>query len=64
MYDGSGGNGHGVNHYDVSKHPVSCKIGTITPEGGASLYCYQCDLDVLDNNLKEHLEKLGIDISG
>lgn len=64
LYDGSGGNGHGVAHYESSKHPVSCKIGTITPEGTASLYCYECDSDVLDKKLGEHLGKLGIDIGG
>jgi len=52
-----------VNHYDTTKHPVSCKIGTITPEGKASLYCYTCDLDVLDKHLGDHLRRLGIDIS-
>jgi len=42
-YDGTGGNGHGIAHYENSRHPVSCKIGTITPEGKASLYCYECN---------------------
>jgi len=23
-------------------------MGTITPEGGASVYCYKCDKDVID----------------
>jgi ubiquitin carboxyl-terminal hydrolase 5/13 len=34
-FDGSGGNGHGMAHYEASRHPVSCKLGTITPEGTA-----------------------------
>ena len=29
------GNGHGLNHYEETKHPVSVKLGTITPEGSA-----------------------------
>lgn len=63
LHDGSGGNGHGLNHFDTTKHPVSCKIGTITPEGKASLYCYVCDKDVLDKQLEDHLRWLGININ-
>lgn len=35
LYGGIGGNGHGLEHYQQSGHPVSVKLGTITPEGGA-----------------------------
>ena len=35
LYGGLGGNGHGLQHYEETKHPVSVKLGTITPEGGA-----------------------------
>ena len=35
QYGGIGGNGHALNHYEATKHPVSVKLGTITPEGGA-----------------------------
>jgi ubiquitin carboxyl-terminal hydrolase 5/13 len=34
-YDGSGGNNHGIQHYQSTFHPVSCKLGTITAEGTA-----------------------------
>lgn len=30
-----GGNGHGLNHFEETRHPISVKLGTITPEGGA-----------------------------
>lgn len=30
-----GGNGHGLNHFEETGHPISVKLGTITPEGGA-----------------------------
>jgi ubiquitin carboxyl-terminal hydrolase 5/13 len=43
---------------------VVCKLGTITPQGSASIHCYDCDDEVLDEKLKEHMGKLGIDISG
>ncbi len=45
------------------QHPVALKLGTITPEGTASIHCYACDDDVLDNKLKEHLAIFGIDIA-
>ena len=49
-------------HFQESHHAVSLKLGTITPEGSASIYCYSCDEDVLDENLGAHLSRLGIDI--
>lgn len=62
QYDGSGGNGHGIAHFEATGHPVSCKIGTITPEGTADLYCYKCDEGVLDSNLAGHLAVFGIEV--
>jgi ubiquitin carboxyl-terminal hydrolase 5/13 len=35
QYDGSGGNNHGLEHYEKTGHAVCCKLGTITPEGTA-----------------------------
>lgn len=35
QFGGVGGNGHGLNHYEETQHPVSVKLGTITPEGSA-----------------------------
>lgn len=35
QFGGVGGNGHGLNHYEETSHPVSVKLGTITPEGSA-----------------------------
>lgn len=61
-YDGTGGNNHAVDHAKQSHHPVVCKLGTITPQGTASIHCYDCDDEVLDDKLGEHLGKLGIDI--
>lgn len=61
-YDGTGGNNHAVDHAQSSHHPVVCKLGTITPQGTASIHCYDCDDEVLDEKLADHLGKLGIDI--
>jgi ubiquitin carboxyl-terminal hydrolase 5/13 len=43
-------------------HPLVCKLGTITPEGKASIYCYACNEDRNDDQLVEHLQTLGIDV--
>lgn len=61
-YDGSGGNGHASQHFENEHHSVSLKLGTISPDGSASIYCYACDEDVSDEQLGEHLSKLGIDV--
>ena len=62
-YDGSGGNGHAVNHFNTASHPLVCKLGTITPQGKASIYCYACDDDINDEKLVEPLQALGIDVA-
>lgn len=31
QYDGTGGNGHGVGHWETAQHMVALKLGTITP---------------------------------
>lgn len=61
-YDGSGGNNHGVEHFEKTGHCVNVKIGTITPEGKASIHCYKCDEEVLDGGLPKHLSVLGINV--
>lgn len=62
-FDGSGGNGHAMQHFEMMGHSLSVKTGTITPDGNASIYCYSCKNEVKDNFLADHLSFLGIDIS-
>lgn len=38
-------------------------MGTITPEGNASIHCYTCDDEVLDPELPAHLQIFGIDVA-
>ncbi len=38
QFDGSGGNNHGIDHFQKTGHAVSCKLGTITTEGHAGPY--------------------------
>ena len=61
-YDGRGGNNHAVDHGKETGHCVVVKMGTITPEGKASIHCYKCDDEILDENLAEHLAVFGIDV--
>ncbi|CCO30375.1 ubiquitin carboxyl-terminal hydrolase 5/13 [Rhizoctonia solani AG-1 IB] len=46
----------------TSSHPVSIKVGTITPEGTADAYCYACDESRIDPELAIHLKKVGVDV--
>ncbi|KAA1476327.1 ubiquitin carboxyl-terminal hydrolase 14 [Dentipellis sp. KUC8613] len=62
QYGGVGGNGHGLQHYEESHHPVSVKLGTITPEGNADIYCYACNDSKLDPELALHLATFGINV--
>ncbi|KAI9343245.1 hypothetical protein BDR26DRAFT_858775 [Obelidium mucronatum] len=63
QFGGVGGNGHGMAHFDSCFHPVSVKLGTITPEGGADVYCYVCNEERLDPLLGTHLKAFGININ-
>lgn len=62
-YDGSGGNGHALQHFnDTGRlYPLCVKLGTITPKGG-DVYSYHPDENdmVEDPNLAQHLSGLGI----
>ncbi|KAH8823642.1 hypothetical protein DL96DRAFT_1615105 [Flagelloscypha sp. PMI_526] len=57
------GNGHGLAHFDKTKHHMSVKLGTITPEGGADVHCYTCNDSRLLPQLKDHLAVWGININ-
>ena len=60
QFGGMGGNSHGLAHYNECQHPVAVKLGSITPEGTADVYCYKCDDEKVDENLGEHLAHWGI----
>ncbi len=60
QYGGVGGHSHGVAHADASHHAVAVKLGSITPEGTADVYCYHCDEERIDADLGAHLAHWGI----
>lgn len=63
QYGGTGGNGHGLKHYEETGHVVSVKLGTITPEGSADIFCYACQDTKLDPELQLHLSTFGINVA-
>ncbi|KAI2624475.1 ubiquitin carboxyl-terminal hydrolase 14 [Xylaria nigripes] len=60
QFGGVGGNSHGLAHATESHHAVAVKLGSITPEGSADVYCYHCDEERLDDNLAPHLAHWGV----
>ena len=55
-----GGEGHALDHHKETGHPVAVKLGTITPDGTADIYCYTCDDERLDPLLPQHLRHFGL----
>ena len=54
------GNSHGLGHALESGHGVAVKLGSITPEGSADVYCYKCDDERIDSEIGKHLAHWGI----
>ncbi|KAK8843356.1 hypothetical protein IAR55_007013 [Kwoniella newhampshirensis] len=64
QFGGIGGNGHALKHYQETGHGLGVKLGTITPEGTADIYCYTCDDAKVDPDLPRHLTTFGIKVLG
>ena len=63
QFGGVRGNSHGLAHATSSNHPVAVKLGSITPEGTADIYCYSCNEERVDPELTSHLSHWGINIA-
>lgn len=63
QFDGSGGNSHGAAHYESTGHAASVKLGTISADGDADVYCYVCDDMRRDPKLAEHVRMFGMNIA-
>uniref|UniRef100_A0A672M724 Ubiquitin carboxyl-terminal hydrolase n=2 Tax=Sinocyclocheilus grahami TaxID=75366 RepID=A0A672M724_SINGR len=61
FFDGSGGNGHALEHYKETNFPLAVKLDTITPDG-ADVYSFDEEEAVLDPHISEHLLHFGIDM--
>jgi len=64
-WDGTGGSGGALMHYEETgkQYPLCVKLGTVTAHGG-DIWSYASDEDCLvkDSNLASHLSHWGIDI--
>jgi ubiquitin carboxyl-terminal hydrolase 5/13 len=63
QFGGVGGNSHGVGHTKESGHTVAVKLGSLTADGAADIYCYSCDEERVDPELPAHLAHWGINIA-
>uniref|UniRef100_A0A671TBA6 Ubiquitin carboxyl-terminal hydrolase n=1 Tax=Sinocyclocheilus anshuiensis TaxID=1608454 RepID=A0A671TBA6_9TELE len=61
FFDGSGGNGHALEHYKETNFPLAVKLDTINPDG-ADVYSFDEEETVLDPHISEHLLHFGIDM--
>ncbi|KAH6581014.1 hypothetical protein BASA61_009275 [Batrachochytrium salamandrivorans] len=62
QYGGIGGHGHALSHFESTNHPIAVKMGTITPEGTADLFCYAHGDEIIHSNLGAHLANFGINL--
>ena len=63
QYGGVGGNSHALAHGKEVDHPVAVKLGSLTAEGTADIYCYSCDDERKDPELPAHLAYWGVNIA-
>ncbi|KAI9710515.1 MAG: hypothetical protein M1820_002651 [Bogoriella megaspora] len=63
QFGGIGGHSHGLAHSDKTSHPVAVKLGSLTADGAADIYCYACNEERIDTDLVPHLAHWGIDIA-
>ena len=63
QFGGVAGNSHGLKHTEMTSHAVAVKLGSITPEGTADIYCYACNEERTDPELANHLALWGINIA-
>ncbi|XP_039614528.1 ubiquitin carboxyl-terminal hydrolase 13 isoform X3 [Polypterus senegalus] len=61
FFDGTGGNGHALDHYRETNYPLAVRLGSMTPDG-ADVYSFQEEEAVIDPHLAEHLAHFGIDM--
>lgn len=57
------GNSHGLKHNELTNHAVAVKLGSLTAEGTADIYCYACNEERTDPELAHHLAYWGINIA-
>ncbi|KAF7133763.1 hypothetical protein CNMCM5793_005117 [Aspergillus hiratsukae] len=63
QFGGLGGNSHALAHADSTSHAVAVKLGSITADGSADIYCYKCNEERTDPDLAAHLAHWGINLT-
>ncbi|PYH47279.1 ubiquitin-specific protease UBP14 [Aspergillus saccharolyticus JOP 1030-1] len=63
QFGGVGGNSHGLAHFESTSHAVAVKLGSITAEGSADVFCYKCNEERIDPDLAGHLGNWGINLA-
>ena len=63
QFGGVGGNSHALAHGTETSHSVAVKLGSLTADGSADVYCYACNDEKLDPELAAHLAHWGINIA-
>lgn len=63
QFGGVGGNSHALMHSDMTPHGVAVKLGSLTADGSADIYCYKCNEERTDPELAAHLANWGINIA-
>jgi ubiquitin carboxyl-terminal hydrolase 5/13 len=61
--EGLPGNSHALEHYSQTRHPIAVKLGSITADGKADVFCYSDDEEIVDPELSSHLKNWGIDLA-
>nr|XP_029487846.1 ubiquitin carboxyl-terminal hydrolase 13-like isoform X1 [Oncorhynchus nerka] len=61
FFDGSGGNGHALDHFKDTNFPLAVKLDNLTADI-ADIYSFDEEEAVLDPQISEHLQHFGIDI--
>ncbi|KAL4912134.1 hypothetical protein BDW62DRAFT_195389 [Aspergillus aurantiobrunneus] len=64
QFGGTGGNSHGLAHFNTTFHPIAVKLGSITADGSADIFCYKCNEERVDPDLATHLSHWGINLAG
>jgi ubiquitin carboxyl-terminal hydrolase 5/13 len=63
QFGGIGGNSHALAHSREKGHAVAVKLGSLTADGNADVYCYYCDDERVDPEIAKHLAHWGINIA-
>ncbi|RAL13606.1 ubiquitin-specific protease UBP14 [Aspergillus homomorphus CBS 101889] len=63
QFGGVGGHSHGLAHFETTSHAIAVKLGSITAEGSADIFCYRCNEERIDPHLAQHLGHWGINLA-